>query len=55
MSHDKEIFDIKFMTLNEFMEQYFFKYNVNIYPYLMEKYNISFSVAKEYLKIFILY
>ena len=24
MSHDKEIFDIKFMTLNEFMEQYFF-------------------------------
>lgn len=23
MSHDKEIFDIKFMTLNEFMEQYF--------------------------------
>ena len=22
MSHDKEIFDIKFMTLNEFMEQY---------------------------------
>lgn len=50
MSHDKEIFDIKFMTLNEFMEQYFFKYNVNIYPYLMEKYNISFSVAKEYLK-----
>jgi len=45
----KELYNIKFMTLNEFKNEYFYKYNVTIYPYMMEKYNISFSTCKEYL------
>ena len=45
----KELFNIKFMTLKEFKDEFFFKYNVNIYPYMMDKYNISFSTCKEYL------
>lgn len=46
----KKLFNIKFMTLNEFKDEYFYKYNVSIYPYMMEKYNISFATCKEYLE-----
>ena len=47
---EKRLYNIKFMTESEFKNEYFYKYNVNIYPYMMEKYNISFSTCKEYLK-----
>lgn len=47
---EKRLYNIKFMTESEFKNEYFYKYNVNIYPYMMEKYNISFPTCKEYLK-----
>lgn len=49
ISKEKKLCNIKFMTLNEFKEEFFFKYDVDIYPYLMEKYNITFENSKEYI------
>ena len=44
-----EIKNIKYMNKQEFMKEYFFDYDVVIFPYLMETYHISFSISKEYL------
>lgn len=49
ISKENKLCNIKFMTLNEFMNEFFFKYDVKIYPYLMEKYNITYQNSKEYL------
>lgn len=49
ISKDKRLVNIKFMTLSELKSELFFSYEVKVYPYLMEKYNITFSNAKEYL------
>ena len=50
ISETKKLYNIKFMTKEEFEKEYFFKYSVSIFPYMMEKYSLSFVTAKEYLK-----
>ena len=49
ISKEKKLVNIKFMTLSEFKSELFFSYEVKVYPYLMDKYNITFLNAKEYL------
>lgn len=49
VSKQNKLYNIKFMSLEEFKDEYFYRYNTNIYPYMMEKYSISFSSSKEYL------
>lgn len=49
ISKEKNLVNIKFMTLSELKSELFFSYEVKVYPYLMEKYNITFPNAKEYL------
>lgn len=49
INKEKKLLNIKFMTISEFMGEFFFYYQVKIYPYLMDKYNITLENAKEYL------
>lgn len=49
VSKQNKLYNIKFMSLEEFKDEYFYKYNTNIYPYMMGKYSISFASSKEYL------
>ena len=49
LSKVNKLYNIKFMTIDEFKKEYFYTYNSNIYPYVMENYNVSYSVSKEYL------
>ncbi len=50
LSKDKILHNIKFMTKEEFINNYYFSYNDNALFYLMNKYNLHIDVAKVYLK-----
>lgn len=50
LSNDKNFYNIRFMTKEEFKNNYFFSYNEEALSYLMEKYNYSLDVAKVYLE-----
>ena len=49
INKENKLINIKFMTISEFMSEFFFSYQVKVYPYLMDKYNITLENAKEYL------
>ena len=44
-----KLFNIKFMTLQEFKNNYYYSYNEKAYYYLMQKYNYDLDVTKVYL------
>jgi len=46
---DKSIYNIKFMTIDEFKNNYFFSYDEKTIYYLMNKYNYNIDVCKVYL------
>jgi len=50
LSTKKELLNIKFMTKDEFINNYYFSYNEDAIYYLMTKYNLHIDVAKLYLK-----
>ena len=50
LNNKKELHSIKFMTKNEYLNNYFFSYNDDAIYYLMNKYNFNIDVAKVYLK-----
>ena len=45
-----ELFNVKFMTKNEFLNKYYFSYNEKALYRLVDKYDIHIDVAKVYLK-----
>ena len=47
--NDKELHNIKFMTKEEFIGNYFFKTNEKTLEYLLKKYNFNLDVARVYL------
>ncbi len=49
ISQDK-LYNIKFMTKNEFLNNYFFTYDEKTIDYLMSKYSYHFSIATIYLE-----
>ena len=49
LSKDKNIYNIKFMTKEEYLSNYYFKYDEKSIFYLMKKYNLHIDVAKVYL------
>ena len=49
LSKDKELHSIKFMTKNEYLNNYYFTYNDDAIYYLMNKYNYNIDVCKVYL------
>ncbi len=49
LNNSNELHSIKFMTKNEYINNYFFSYNDNAIYYLMNKYNFNLDVAKVYL------
>ena len=49
-NNDKELHNIKFMTKNEFFNNYFFSYDDEAIYYLMKKYSLNIDVCKVYLK-----
>ena len=44
-----QIYDIKFMNINEVIKRLFFDYNKETIYYLVNKYNISYEIAKIYI------
>ena len=46
---DKHLHDFKFMTIDEFVKNYYFSYDKRAIYYLMQKYNLNIDVAKVYL------
>lgn len=46
----KEFYNIKFMTKEEFFQEYYFSYDERAYCYLQEKYHYHLDVCKVYLK-----
>ncbi|MBQ6323498.1 MAG: PD-(D/E)XK nuclease family protein [Bacilli bacterium] len=46
---DKNLHNIKFMTKEEFISNYYFSYDENAIYYLMKKYNYNIDVCKVYL------
>lgn len=48
-NNSKEIYPIKFMTKNEFLNNYYFSYDEETIYYLMKKYNLNIDVCKVYL------
>ena len=48
-SHN-DLLDIKFMTIKEFMKNYYFDYDNRAIDYLMKKYHYKYDVACVYLK-----
>ena len=40
---------VKFMTMNEFLSKYYFSYDESTISYVVNKYNIKYDIAKEYL------
>lgn len=48
--NDKELININFMSMKEFIDNYYFKYNEKAILYLMNKYNYKYDVCCEYLK-----
>ena len=49
LNNSKELNPIKFMTKNEFFNNYYFSYNDETIYYLMEKYHFNIDVCKVYL------
>lgn len=49
LSTDNNLYNIKFMTKNEFMSNYYFEITDDIVFYLMKKYNLHIDVVKAYL------
>lgn len=49
LSNSNNLHTIKFMTINEFINNYFFSYKKDALYYLMKKYNLNIDVAKVYL------
>ena len=49
LSKDNNLHPISFMTLKEFINNYFFSYDEKTIYYLMKKYNYKYDVAKVYL------
>ena len=49
LQNDKNIYNIKFMTIEEFKNNYFFSYDEQTIYYLMNKYNYNIDVCKVYL------
>ena len=47
--NNKELHNIKFMTKEEFISNYFFKTNEKTLEYLLKKYNFNLDVARVYL------
>ena len=45
----KKIVNIKFMTIEEFIKNYYFSYDEKAILYLIKKYNINYDIALEYL------
>ena len=45
----KEIYNIKFMNINEVIKRLFFTYDEKTIYYLMNKYNIKYDIAKIYI------
>ena len=50
LSKEDKLYDIKFMTKEEYKNNYYFNYNENTLYYLLNKYNFNLDVAKVYLK-----
>ena len=49
LSKEKKIYDIKFMTKEEYKKNYFYNYNNKTIYYLLSKYQLNLDVAKVYL------
>ena len=49
ISHDKNLLNIKFMTKEEYINNYYFSFDEKALHYLMKKYNYNLDVAKVYL------
>ncbi len=50
LSTTNTLHNYKFMTINEFIDNYYFTYNNDTLYYLMNKYNYDIDVSKVYLK-----
>ena len=50
ISKEEKIYDIKFMTKEEYKKNYFFNYDERSLYYLLNKYKLNLDVAKVYLK-----
>ena len=50
LSKDDKLYDIKFMTKEEFKNNYYFSYDERTIYYLLNKYKLNLDVAKVYLK-----
>ena len=49
-TNQNKLYNIKFMTIEEFQKNYFFDYDERAVSYLMDKYNFQIDVAGIYLK-----
>ena len=49
LSNDNKLYNIKFMTKQEFKNNYYFNYTEKTLYYLLNKYNYNLDVAKVYL------
>lgn len=50
LENDNKLYQIKFMNIDEFIDNYFYKYDETANIFLMEKYNIIKNVSDVYLK-----
>lgn len=50
LSKEDKLYDIKFMTKEEYKKNYFYNYNEKALYYLLTKYKFNLDVAKVYLK-----
>lgn len=50
MSKENKLYDIKFMTKEEYKKNYFYNYDEKALYYLLSKYHFNLDVAKVYLK-----
>lgn len=50
ISKEEKLYDIKFMTKEEYKKNYFYNYNEKALYYLLSKYKFNLDVAKVYLK-----
>ena len=49
LSKENKLYDIKFMTKEEYKKNYYFDYTEKTLYYLLKKYNFNLDVAKVYL------
>ena len=50
LNNSNELHNIKFMTIKEFIDSYYFSYTEDALFYLIKKYKFNIDVAKVYLK-----